>query len=90
MATDGRHDLAAVTMVHNEPDFLPIWAAHYARQVGEAHCYVIDHGSTEGLEQLAAMRHVMRLPRSPMNEVALRAGLTRMHRSARAVSLRGL
>ena len=35
-------------MAHNEPFFAPLWARHYARQVGGAeHCYLLDHGSTD-------------------------------------------
>ena len=40
--------LAALTMVYNEPFFLPLWIRHYARQVGPENCYVIDHGSDDG------------------------------------------
>ena len=34
-------------MAYNEQAYLPIWARHYARQVGADHCYVVDHGSTD-------------------------------------------
>ena len=41
--------LAALTMAHNEPFFAPIWCRHYARQVGGSeHCYLLDHGTTDG------------------------------------------
>ena len=55
--------VAAVTMAYNEPDYLPIWTRHYARQVGADHCYVVDHGSTETVP-LPAGINVLRLPRS--------------------------
>ena len=55
--------VAAVTMAYNEAALLPVWAGHYARQVGADHCYVIDHGSTETLT-LPPGLNVLRLPRS--------------------------
>ena len=59
--------LAAVTMAYNEAAFLPVWARHYARQVGADHCYVVDHGSTE-LPALPSGINVLRLPRSPQDD----------------------
>lgn len=40
--------VAAVTMVYNEPLWAWVWVRHYSRQVGAAHCLVLDHGSTDG------------------------------------------
>ena len=60
--------LAALTMVYNESAFLPVWAKHYARQVGPDHCYVIDHGSTEPISVPPAV-NVIRLPRSAHDDV---------------------
>jgi hypothetical protein len=54
-------------MAYNEAALLPIWAKHYARQVGADHCYVIDHGSTQPLA-LPAGINVLRLPRSPHDD----------------------
>ena len=59
--------LAALTMVYNESMMLPIWAKHYARQVGADHCYVVDHGSTEPVLVPPGM-NVVRLPRSPHDD----------------------
>ena len=59
--------VAAITMAYNESALLPIWARHYARQVGADHCYVIDHGSTEALQLPQAM-NTLRLPRSPHDD----------------------
>jgi hypothetical protein len=61
--------VAAVTMVWNEPDFLPIWRRHYERQVGAANCIVIDHGSDDGSAAGVTQGSVIRLPRSPLEEV---------------------
>ena len=64
--------VAAITMVYNEASLLPLWARHYARQVGADHCYVVDHGSTEPLVLPPGMNS-LRLPRSPHDD-ARRAG----------------
>jgi hypothetical protein len=60
--------VAAVTMAYNEPDYLPIWARHYARQVGGRHCYVIDHGSDDGSTDNFGEVNVARIPRSPQDD----------------------
>lgn len=65
-----RHEvsLAIVTMVYNEPEFLPVWHRHYAAQVGEAALHVIDHGSNDGsTEHLGAINR-LRIPRSPQDD----------------------
>jgi hypothetical protein len=61
--------VAAVTMAYNEPDFAPLWAAHYAAELGAANCFVVDHGSDDG--SLAALGgvNVLRIPRSPQDDV---------------------
>jgi hypothetical protein len=60
--------LAAVTMVYNEPDYMDLWCRHYARQVGEENCYVIDHGSDDGTTDALGAVNVIRIPRSPMDD----------------------
>ena len=60
--------LAIVTMVYNEPDFLPVWAAHYRAAVGAEHCYVVDHGSDDGSVDTAGPFQVTRLARSRLDE----------------------
>jgi hypothetical protein len=59
--------IAAVTMVYNEPDMLPIWLRHYGGQVGADRCYVIDHGSDDG-STTGIAANVVRIPRSPFDE----------------------
>lgn len=59
--------VAAVTMAFNETVFLPIWARHYARQVGADHCYVVDHGSTEPIIVPPGV-NTLRIPRSPHDD----------------------
>ena len=39
---------AIVTMVHNEPVFLPIWLRYYSRWFASNDIYVLDNGSTDG------------------------------------------
>ncbi len=62
--------LAVVTMVYNEPVFLPVWLRHYAGQAGAANCFVLDHGSDDGSTAAAALAQasVLRLPRSPQDD----------------------
>jgi hypothetical protein len=38
---------AAVTMVHNESEFLPIWLRYYSRFFGSRDLYVLDNDSTD-------------------------------------------
>lgn len=59
--------VAAITMAYNEAALLPIWARHYARQVGADQCYVVDHGSVE-MPVLMPGVNVLRLPRSPQDD----------------------
>lgn len=60
--------LAVVTMVYNEPDFLPIWLRYYSGQVGRRNCFVIDHGSDDGsTAHLDGLSQVI-LPRTPTDE----------------------
>lgn len=67
--------LAAVTMVYNEPDLLPVWLRYYTRLLGAERCYVIDHGSDDGsTDSLSCNR--LHIPRSPQDDA----------RRARAVS----
>ena len=59
--------VAAITMVYNEAALLPVWARHYAHQVGADHCYVVDHGSTDAIV-LPPGVNKFRLPRSPHDD----------------------
>lgn len=60
--------LAVVTMVYNEPDFLPVWAAHYRAAVGAENCFVLDHGSDDGSVDASGPYQVARLARSKLDE----------------------
>lgn len=59
--------IAAVTMVYNEPEYLPIWCRYYGSILGPENCYVIDHGTDDGsidpYTQLGF--NILRIPRSP-------------------------
>lgn len=61
-------NIAIVTMVYNEPDFLPIWCNHYAGQLGSRNLYIVDHGSDDGSTDDLGDINVMRLPRSPQDD----------------------
>ena len=60
-------ELAAVTMVYNEPEYLPIWCRYYGAQLGPEHCYIIDHGTEDGsVDPFRALGfNIVRIPRSP-------------------------
>ena len=60
--------LAVVTMAYNEPEHLHIWRRHYGAQVGEASCYVIDHGSNDGSTDHLGQVNRIRIPRSPQDD----------------------
>jgi len=60
--------LAAVTMVYNEPQLLPLWARHYSHHVGAENCFVIDHGSDDGSTRHLGAIRVIALPRSPHDD----------------------
>lgn len=61
--------VAAVTMMHNEPVWAPVWVRHYAREVGAENCVVLDHGSTDGSTAGLGVR-VERVRRSALDEDA--------------------
>jgi len=55
-------------MSYNESVWLPVWARHYARELGAENCLVLDHGSDDGSADGLAVP-VRRLGRSPLDEV---------------------
>ena len=58
-------------MVYNEARLLPVWLRHYLLQVPASHCYVIDHGSSDGsteADSLPDELNLLRIPRSPMDD----------------------
>lgn len=60
--------VAALTMVYNEPDFLPVWLRHYSAQLGAENCYIIDHASDDGSTADLAPANVIRVPRIELEE----------------------
>ena len=68
-------------MIFNEPVWAPVWARHYARQVGAENCFVLDHGSTDGSTAELGVR-VELVERTSLDEEA-RAALV----SARVATL---
>jgi hypothetical protein len=47
-----------VTIVHNEPIFLPIWLEYYSRFFDPADIYVLDHESTDGSTDLEGFNRI--------------------------------
>ncbi len=62
-----KHPLAVVTMVYNEAEKIPYWLAHYHKQLGLEHCYVVDHGTTDGSTQNLFGASRISIPRSPQD-----------------------
>jgi hypothetical protein len=60
MAKPGR--IACVTMVRNEPVFLPRWIAHWQGQVPQAQLFILADGPDQDLPDTTADLHVIRLP----------------------------
>ena len=54
-------------MAYNEPVWAPVWARHYAAQVGAEHCLLLDHGTDDGSTDRLPVP-VRRLPRSPLDD----------------------
>jgi hypothetical protein len=48
-----RRSRAVITMVHNEPVFLPIWLRYYSRFFGAEDMHVLDNESTDGSTERA-------------------------------------
>ncbi len=64
--------VAALTMVYDEAEYLPVWLRHHAAQLGIGACHVIDHGSGDGSVAAALAEFpgmgVIRLPRTPHDD----------------------
>ncbi len=71
--------LAALTMAYNEPVWAGTWARFYARQVGAANCFLLDHGSDDGSTEGLGI-HVERLARSALDEDARAATVSAVTR----------
>jgi hypothetical protein len=61
--------LAVVTMVYNEPEYLPLWCRYYSGQTGPQHCYIIDHSTFDGSTDRLVGFNVVRVPRSTMDDI---------------------
>lgn len=55
--------IAFVTNVRDEPVFLPLWVAHYARIVPRAHLFVIVDGLDDVLPSAVTGVQIVRMPR---------------------------
>ncbi len=58
--------IAFVTMVRDEPVFLPLWIAHYARIAPRDHMFVIVDGLDQALPPDVSGLQVVRLPQVPV------------------------
>jgi len=71
---------AAITMVYNERDNLPLWCKYYGRQLGPENLYVIDHGSTDGSVDSRLCNHI-RIPRTAFDDNTRGEMVSYFHRS---------
>ena len=60
--------VAAITMIYNEPEYLPIWLKYYSSQLGYQNCFVLDHGSDDDCTRDISCGGVFHLPRTPQDE----------------------
>lgn len=61
--------LAAVTMVYNEAEFVPLWIKYYSEQVGKENCFIVDNSSDDGsLDKFKSEVNVIRVPREYMDD----------------------
>jgi hypothetical protein len=49
---------AAITIVHNEPVFLPIWLSYYSRFFAPDDIYVLDNDTTDGSTDRSGFNHI--------------------------------
>lgn len=56
---------AAVTMVRDDAFFLKAWLRHYGTQLGRENCYIISHGRTDVVKDLAQGCNIMGIPGDP-------------------------
>jgi hypothetical protein len=73
--------LAAITMVYNDPVFLPIWRRHYGAAVGEHNLFVLDHGSDDGSTESLGAANRLRIPRGDFDEDQRSSFISRFHAS---------
>jgi len=75
----GRLRIAAITMVFNEPVFLPIWLNHYGMEFNHNNLFVVDHGSTDGSIDAARIANLIRQPRGALDEDKRSALISTLH-----------
>lgn len=68
--------IAVVTMVYDEREFLPLWRSHYGRLAGLENLFIIDDGSTDGSTNDLEPSHVIRRPKSAIDQIVRSAMIT--------------
>jgi Glycosyl transferase family 2 len=59
----------ALTFAYNEHFFLPRWAEYYGSQLGMENLFVLDHGSSDLSTQGLGRVNIIRVPRTPFDDV---------------------
>lgn len=73
--------VAGLTMVFNEPVFLPIWERYYAEHLGYENLFLIDHGTNDGSTQHSQIPNKINLPRDSFDEYKRKDFVSRLQAS---------
>lgn len=73
--------IAALTQAYNEAVNLPLWIKYYGRNFGDSNLFVIDHGSNDGSTAGLGEVNVIRMPRTPYDEIKKCAALSAQHKA---------
>lgn len=73
--------IAAITMVFNERQFLPIWLNHYGPQLGYENLFVIDDGTSDGSTNDDRIVNPVYKKRAPFDEDARALVVSYFHES---------
>jgi hypothetical protein len=70
----------ALTFAYNETFFLRRWAEYYGNQLGFENLFVVDHGSSDLSTLGLGATNILRVPRSPYDEIKRVDAATFLHR----------
>jgi hypothetical protein len=69
----------AITFAYNEAFFLPRWASYYGSQLGLQNLFVLDHGSSDLSTAGLGAINIIKVPRTPFDDVRKINFATYMH-----------
>ena len=62
MAKSKTARVAAVTMLRDDLFYLKIWLAHYGEMLGRENCYIVNHGHTPEVAEMAKGCNIIGIP----------------------------